>query len=148
MYLRQARDVPGPRSRRPGPELTWLLARPPGCRWPGPARPATGPGTPGTSQVHARYMAGPCQVHGRPARGIPQVHGRSMGAGWMGLRSRRFPHLEPCMDHHATPPRAATAAGTGGYPDGPLHALDAADAAFRLLAAGPRPPAVPPPHPA
>ncbi len=46
------------------------------------------------------------------------------------------------MDHHATPPGAATAAGMGGYPDGPLDALDAADAAFRLLAAGPRPLAV------
>jgi len=46
------------------------------------------------------------------------------------------------MDHHATPPGDATAAGTGGYPDGPLDALDAADAAFRLLAAGPRPLAV------
>ena len=46
------------------------------------------------------------------------------------------------MDHHATPPGAATAAGTGRYPAGPLDALDAADAAFRLLAAGPQPLAV------
>ena len=46
------------------------------------------------------------------------------------------------MDHHATPPGAATTAGTGRYPAGPLDALDAADAAFRLLAAGPQPLAV------
>ena len=46
------------------------------------------------------------------------------------------------MDHHATPPGAATAAATGRYPAGPLDALDAADAAFRLLAAGPQPLAV------
>jgi hypothetical protein len=46
------------------------------------------------------------------------------------------------MDHHATPAGAATAAGTGRYPAGPLDALDAADAAFRLLAAGPQPLAV------
>jgi hypothetical protein len=42
------------------------------------------------------------------------------------------------MDHHATPP-----AGTAERcPAGPLDALDALDAAFRLLTAGPRPLAV------
>jgi hypothetical protein len=45
------------------------------------------------------------------------------------------------MDHHATPP-AATGTATARYPAGPLDALDAADAAFRLLTAGPRPLAV------
>jgi len=44
------------------------------------------------------------------------------------------------MDHHATSPAAT--AGTDRYPAGPLDALDAADAAFRLLTAGPRPLAV------
>jgi hypothetical protein len=44
------------------------------------------------------------------------------------------------MDHHATPPAAGTAACR--FPAGPLDALDAADAAFRLLTAGPRPLAV------
>jgi hypothetical protein len=39
------------------------------------------------------------------------------------------------MDHCATPPGT----GAGGYPAVPLDALDAADAAFRLLAAGPQP---------
>jgi len=42
------------------------------------------------------------------------------------------------MDHHVTPPAAAA----DRYPAGPLDALDAADAAFRLLTAGPRPLAV------
>jgi hypothetical protein len=41
------------------------------------------------------------------------------------------------MDDHATPRAAADR-----YPAGPLDALDAADAAFRLLCAGPRPLAV------
>jgi hypothetical protein len=45
------------------------------------------------------------------------------------------------MDHHATPP-AATGTAPARYPAGPLDALDAADAAFRLLTAGPRPLAV------
>ncbi len=44
------------------------------------------------------------------------------------------------MDHHV--PRPAAAAGTDRYPAGPLDALDAADAAFRLLTTGPRPLAV------
>src|SRR5580704_7946332 len=42
------------------------------------------------------------------------------------------------MDHHATPPAAAA----DRYPAGPLDALDAVDAAFRLLTADPRPLAV------
>ena len=42
------------------------------------------------------------------------------------------------MDHHATSPAAAA----DRYPAGPLDALDAVDAAFRLLTAGPRPLAV------
>jgi hypothetical protein len=41
------------------------------------------------------------------------------------------------MDHHATPPAAGAA--TARYPAGPLDALDAADAAFRLLTTGPKP---------
>jgi hypothetical protein len=45
------------------------------------------------------------------------------------------------MDHHATPPVSAGAV-TCRFPAGPLDALDAADAAFRLLTAGPRPLAV------
>jgi hypothetical protein len=45
------------------------------------------------------------------------------------------------MDHHATPP-AATGTAAARYPAGPLDALDAVDAAFRLLTAGPRPLAV------
>jgi hypothetical protein len=44
------------------------------------------------------------------------------------------------MDHHV--PQPAAAAGTDRYPAGPLDALDAADAAFRLLTTGPRPLAV------
>jgi hypothetical protein len=44
------------------------------------------------------------------------------------------------MDHHATPP--ATGAATARYPARPLDALDAVDAAFRLLTAGPQPLAV------
>jgi hypothetical protein len=44
------------------------------------------------------------------------------------------------MDHHTTPPTAGAA--TARYPAGPLDALDAVDAAFRLLTAGPRPLAV------
>jgi len=46
------------------------------------------------------------------------------------------------MDDHATLPGTVTGTGTGRYPASPLDALDAADAAFRLLAAGPRPLAV------
>ena len=42
------------------------------------------------------------------------------------------------MDHHATPP-AATGTAAARYPAGPLDALDAVDAAFRLLTAGPQP---------
>src|SRR5215471_13456919 len=45
------------------------------------------------------------------------------------------------MDHHATP-AAAAGTPTCWYPAGPLDALDAADAAFRLLTAGPWPLAV------
>ena len=45
------------------------------------------------------------------------------------------------MDHHATPP-AATGTAAARYPAGPLDALDAADAAFRLLTTGPAPLAV------
>ncbi|HCU97204.1 MAG TPA: hypothetical protein DHU96_32635 [Actinobacteria bacterium] len=61
-------------------------------------------------------------------------------AGW-GSVPVRLADLEPCMDHHATPP-AATGTGTARHPAGPLDALDAADAAFRLLTTGPRPLAV------
>jgi hypothetical protein len=46
------------------------------------------------------------------------------------------------MDHHVPQPAAATGTVTCRYPAGPLDALDAADAAFRLLTAGPQPLAV------
>jgi hypothetical protein len=46
------------------------------------------------------------------------------------------------MHHHAIPPAAATFTATARYPAGPLDALDAVDAAFRLLSAGPAPLAV------
>jgi hypothetical protein len=42
------------------------------------------------------------------------------------------------MDHHATP-STDNGAVTARYPAGPLDALDAVDAAFRLLTAGPAP---------
>src|SRR6266498_5521534 len=90
-------------------------------------------------RVHRRSMPGTRQAGARDTAGLREVHG-----GWPD--GAPFPVASltwsPCMDHHATPPGAATTAGTGGYPDGPLDALDAADAAFRLLAAGPRPLAV------
>ena len=57
----------------------------------------------------------------------------------MGLRSRPLP-LTWSPAWITTPPRPRRdGAGTGRYPAGPLDALDAADAAFRLLATGPRP---------
>src|SRR6266496_3948536 len=58
-----------PRSRRPGPELTRLPARPQGCRWRGPARPETGAGDAG-------YIAGPRQVYGRSMPGTRQAGAR------------------------------------------------------------------------
>src|SRR6266542_3347358 len=84
-------------------------------------------------RVHRRSMPGTRQAGARDTAGLREVHG-----GWPD--GAPFPVASltwsPCMDHHATPPGAATTAGTGGYPDGPLDALDAADAAFRPLASG------------
>jgi hypothetical protein len=109
-----------------------------GPAWPGrPGRvllPVHAGSMPGTRRAGTRYIAGRMP-------GISAVDARSMGAGWMGLRSCPPAHLESCMDHHATPP-AAMGTATGRYPAGPLDALDAVDAAFRLLTAGPRPLAV------
>src|SRR5439155_15902321 len=85
-------------------------------------RPAGGRArcTPGARQVHGRSASGTRQ----DAAGAREVHGRSMRPGWMVLRSRpTLAHLERFMSHRPAP----------------LDALDAADAAFRLLAAGPRP---------
>jgi hypothetical protein len=107
------------------------------------------PGRAGLAGFFCRYTPGPCQVHDGPAPGTSRggcrgyrrsTPGRWGLAGW-GSVPVRPAHLESCMDHHATPP-AATGTAAGRYPAGPLDALDAVDAAFRLLTAGPRPLAV------
>src|SRR5437667_7315289 len=89
-----------------------------------PGRAAAGPS--------AWCIAGPRPVHGGSIAGRRGGYRRSTSgrrglAGW-GSVPVRLADLEPCMDHHATPPAAT---GTARYPAGPLDALDAADAAFR-----------------